>query len=392
MKNKIFLVLKKELREVFRDKKSLSMMIISPLMIPLVIIGLSYMLQSETEKGENEYNKIGFAYELTEQEQEIADALTIETYTGSKKEMKQLLKDSKIYAYIEKKNDTYVISYDQNAKEGTAALLYADSYLNQYKAYLQDEYITSIKQDSNKIINIINIEHHNIGKEKSNFMITYLTSYAFMFILMSITTASTYPATDTTAGEKERGTLETLLTFPIKNRDIIIGKYLSVTISSILTGILGYVLTLISLKYVCTSLEMFKKINLMPSFTNIIITLLIIICYSLLISGICIAVASMSKTFKEAQSALSPITIISLLPGMIAFMLEIKTTNLIAAIPFINFMQIYNDITKGTINYLHITLMFISTITLIVIVFTYIVKQYHSEKILFNINGKEKAK
>ena len=100
----------------------------------------------------------------------------------------------------------------------------------------------------------------------------------------------------------------------------------------------------------------------------------------------------MSKTFKEAQSALSPITLMSLLPGMIAFILEIKTTNLIAAIPFINFMQIYNDITKGTINYLHITLMFISTITLIVIVFTYIVKQYHSEKILFNINGKEKAK
>ena len=44
---------------------------------------------------------------------------------------------------------------------------------------------------------------------------------AFVFIIMAITVSATYPATDTTAGERERGTLETLLTFPIKSRDII---------------------------------------------------------------------------------------------------------------------------------------------------------------------------
>ena len=53
--------------------------------------------------------------------------------------------------------------------------------------------------------------------------------------MMAITVSATYPATDTTAGERERGTLETLLTFPIKSKDIIVGKFLGVTVSSIIT-------------------------------------------------------------------------------------------------------------------------------------------------------------
>ena len=43
---------------------------------------------------------------------------------------------------------------------------------------------------------------------------------------MAITVSATYPSTDSTAGEKERGTLETLLTFPIRSKDIIVGKFL----------------------------------------------------------------------------------------------------------------------------------------------------------------------
>ena len=84
-------------------------------------------------------------------------------------------------------------------------------------------------------------------EEKENFFADYVKSYGFLFIIMAITVSATYPSTDTTAGEKERGTLETLLTFPIKSKDIIIGKFLGVTISSIITGIVSLILAIISL-------------------------------------------------------------------------------------------------------------------------------------------------
>ena len=66
MKNKIFSILKKEIREVFRDKKSLSMMLLTPLMIPLVLIGVSALFDSNINKEIDTYDNICFSYNLTE--------------------------------------------------------------------------------------------------------------------------------------------------------------------------------------------------------------------------------------------------------------------------------------------------------------------------------------
>lgn len=383
MKNKIFCVLKKELREVFRDKKSLSMMLLIPIMIPLILVGVSALFDNQINRNLDEFNKIGFAYELNNVEKELVKQTKIKTKTGSKKEMQKLYKDKEVDVYIEKKNNNYIINYDKNNETSSSTVILAEKFLEQYKLILQDNYLKSNNLDSNSVLNIINISYNEIGEKEDNFYVNYITTYAFIFIIMAITISATYPATDATAGEKERGTLETLLTFPIKNRDIIIGKYLSVSISSIITGVLGFILSLISLVYISKTFSIFKGINLIPSLTTIIITILIIISYSLLISGLCIAVASLSKSFKEAQSALTPITFISIIPGMIAFMANIKTTALISIIPFLNYVQIFNDTNSGNINFLHIFLMFITTLIYISIVLFYIIKQYRNEKILF---------
>lgn len=117
---------------------------------------------------------------------------------------------------------------------------------------------------------------------------------------------------------------------------------------------------------------------------SLIFATIVIIAYSFLISGLCIAIASRSKTFKEAQSALTPLTFISFFPGMIAFMINVKTTALLSLIPFLNYTLIFTDITNGTVNYLYIFLMLLSTIIIISIVLKIIIKQYKSENVLFS--------
>ncbi|UKI26373.1 MAG: ABC transporter permease subunit [Bacilli bacterium] len=73
---------------------------------------------------------------------------------------------------------------------------------------------------------------------------------AITFIIMSITLSSIYTSTDTTAGEKERGTLETILTFPIGRKELVLGKYLAISTSGLITLMIGILLSLISLYYV----------------------------------------------------------------------------------------------------------------------------------------------
>lgn len=382
MKNKIFEVLKKELREVFRDKKSLSMMLIIPIMIPLIILGMSAVFEGQLSKDTSAYNKIGFAYELSNSELELTKSMNIDYVIDTEDNLKELFNNDEIYLYVTKNDNKYTLNYNSNTESGSYASILMDSYFNNYKNILQQDLLLTSGINPENILDVITVDSNNIGT--TNFYSSYIVSYAFLFIIMAITVSATYPATDTTAGEKERGTLETLLTFPIKSRDIIVGKLLSVTLSSIITGVLSLILALIAFNIANDTFTIYESAKITLSAPSIIMSIFVIIVFSLFISGLCIAIASMCKSFKEAQSALTPLTFIALFPGMIAFMVGVKSSTLLSIVPFLNFSLVFNDISVGIINYLEIFLMFISTIIYIVIVIWFIVKSYKSEKILFN--------
>lgn len=373
-------ILKKELREMFRDKKSLAMMLIIPILIPALVIGMSALFESEVNKPITDYNKIGFNYELGDMEKDIAENLDIEVISGTTEELENKYSDGSIDLYITKDGSTYTINGEDN-ETSTYATSLMDTYFATYKEALQTNYLASNNINPTDVTNIITVNKEITKTE--NFYGNYIVNYGFLFIIMAITISATYPATDTTAGEKERGTLETLLTFPIKSKDIIVGKFLSVSLSSIITGVISLILMLVSLAYANSSFEIYKDTNLMLSPSSLIFAIVVIIAYSLLISGLCIAIASKSKTFKEAQSALTPLTFISFFPGMIAFMAGISSSPLLSLVPFLNFTLLFQDIVVGNINIVNILLMSLSTVVIIVLVLIVIIKQYKSEKVLF---------
>ncbi len=380
MKNNLWNILKKELRELFRDKKSLAMMLVIPIFIPLLVIGMSALFESQVSKNISEYNKIGFTYEMSDIEKSMAEEMDIEIINGNEEELKQKYDEGEIDLYITKQDNKYVINTDSSDNSTFASSL-METYFNTYKQYLQQNYLQENNINPDGVLNIITVEENVI--EQDNYFANYIKNYAFLFIMMAITVSATYPATDTTAGERERGTLETLLTFPIKSKDIIVGKFLGVTVSSIITGSISLLLAIVSLVVTKNMFSIYEGIDVMFSPITIVFAVIVIIAYSFFISGLCIAIASTSKTFKEAQSALTPLTFISFFPGMIAFMMGITSTPILSIVPFLNFTLIFTDINNGTIDLLNIGLMAISTIVYISLVLAYIIKQYKSEKVLF---------
>ena len=377
--NNLLNVLKKELREMFRDKKTMSLMLIVPFMIPLLVLGMSYLFDSEVNQKQDEYKKIGFSYKLSSEEKEIAKSLKIKIYEDNIDGLKKKYEDEKIDLYVVKKDDTYIMMGNDNERTSYATSV-MDVYFQTFKEYLERKNLTSLGIDNN-ILEPFKVKT-KISKTE-NYFSNYITTYAFLFIIMAITVSSTYPATDTTAGEKERGTLETLLTFPIKSRDIILGKFLGVSISSIITGMISLILTIISLYIANNSFQLYKDVNLILPVSAYIFVSIIIVAYSLLISGLCIAIASKAKTFKEAQSALTPLTFITFFPGMIALVMNIKLTPVLSLIPFLNYNLIFQDIINNKYDIVNILCMFISTVVVIGIVLKIIIKQYKSERVLF---------
>ena len=380
MQNNLLNILKKELRELFRDKKSLAMMLVIPIFIPLLVIGMSALFDTQVNRNIEEFNKIGFAYQLSEEEKEIAENIDIEVTYGTEEELKQKYENSEINLYVTKENNNYILNTGSSDND-TYAMNLMETYFDSLKQYMQANYLSNNNINPNEVLNIINVEENIF--EEDNYFTSYIKNYAFLFIIMAITVSATYPATDTTAGEKERGTLETLLTFPIKSKDIIVGKFLGVSISSIVTGVISLILAVISLVIAGNMFSIYDGIDIMFSGTSLIFAIIVIIAYSFFISGLCISIASKSKTFKEAQSALTPLTFISFFPGMIAFMVGVETTPILSLIPFLNFTLLFTDISNGNINLLNLVLMAISTIIYITIVLKLIIKQYKSENVLF---------
>lgn len=380
MRSNLWIILKKELRELFRDKKSLAMMLIIPIFIPFLILMMSFLFDAQSTMDITEYNKVGFAYELSDMEKELLNSMEFEIYSGSESDMQDAYDKDEIYLYVTKNDSEYTI-HSNSSEASMYAVTFIEQYFETYKNALQQNYLTNEGVDANEVLNIITV-NEDVAEEDSYFA-NYIKNYAFLFIIMAITVSATYPATDTTAGEKERGTLETLLTFPIKSRDIILGKFFSVSLSSLITGILSFVLTYITLLISKDLFSIYEKASLLYSWQVIVIGLIIILVYSFFISGLCIAIASKSKTFKEAQSALTPLTFISLFPGMIAFMINMQTNNLLAFVPFLNMTMIFTDINNGIYNILQIFIMFVSSIVYIAIIMYIIIKQYKSEKVLF---------
>lgn len=381
MKNNMINILKKELRELFRDKKSLAMMLIIPIFIPLIMIGMSALFEMQANKDIEEYNKIGFAYKLSEEEKSLAEQMNIEVITGTEEELKQKYDAEEINAYVTKNEKNYIINTD-GSDNSTFASNLMEEYFNSYKQILQGKYLEENGIEAGEVLDIITVSQNAL--EQDNYFGDYIKNYAFLFIIMAITVSATYPATDTTAGEKERGTLETLLTFPIKSKDIIVGKFLAVSLSSIVTGLISFALAIVALFVAKDMFSIYEGVDIMYSVSSIVFGIIVIIAYSIFVSGLCISIASTSKTFKEAQSALTPLTFISFFPSFVVFMVGLKTTPVLSIIPFLNYTMIFTDIASGNIDLLNIALMAISTIIYITIIFTYIIKQYKSEKVLFS--------
>lgn len=379
--NNILITLKKELKLIIRDKKSLLMMAITPLFIPIFVILMSYIYEELTVNKDDKTYQIGVNYELSSTERELlSDEVKYIVYSSSK-ELEEAYNSNKILAYIVRDNNSYNIYANIQSEDGSMVTSLITNYLDNYNNYLGQSYLVNNNIDLSKVYNNLN---YNVTEIKGESIFgNQIILMAITFTIMAITLSCIYTSTDTTAGEKERGTLETILTFPISRKELIFGKYLAISISGIVTLLIGVFLSIVSLYYVKNSFSIYDNVIFNINTITILLTILILSFYTLFISGLCITIASFTKSFKEAQSALTPISLVTCIP-MFLEMLNINISGVLSFIPIINHTIVINNILTSSININNILITIISSIIYIIVLLLFINKMYKSEKILFN--------
>ncbi|MDA8563259.1 ABC transporter permease subunit [Mariniblastus sp.] len=185
------------------------------------------------------------------------------------------------------------------------------------------------------------------GPSKSKAKSFSLASLVPLILVLMTITGAVYPAIDLTAGERERGTLETLMAAPIPRASILMSKFIAVLTVAVMTALLNLV-------GMAATIWTFQLDQFLPgdaSFTllTMVKVLGLLVLFAAFFSAVLLAVTSYAKSFKEAQAYLVPIILLSLGPGLMAMFPGLELAGTLAITPMMNILLLARDVIENTV-------------------------------------------
>lgn len=244
------------------------------------------------------------------------------------------------------------ISYRKTKVRSDAAARILDDAFQQYGRQLVDQRLTHLQATldaSGMPLNLRSVltpvEVHEEPVDTQREVGGHLLSIIVPFILILMTaTGAVYPAIDLTAGERERGTLETLLVAPVTPLALTTGKFLVVTTIAVVTSLLN-VASIAGMVYFGGVMKAIAPgdVGTVPLYT-IPVIVLSLIPYAVLTSAMMIAVCSVARSFKEAQNYVTPLIVLILVPAGVGTMQTMRLEGAMLVTPIANVTLFVRDL------------------------------------------------
>ena len=401
----MFEVYKKELKELLRDKKTLMFVVALPVLIFPIIFAVMAFISSqaalEADQKVNTYVIINGEY-APEFTNKVFYHKSFELYKGSKtfntiEELKAGVTagDIDMGIYLPSNAEDTLDSGEQSKWEVVFNDAKSINFLfdrvkelaQEYSDVLQAKKLKSfgVKESTHKaILNPIEVvkvdtadKRENLGEKIGGFLPYLLIPLVLM--------GATYPAIDLGAGEKERGTLETLLLTPITRTELVLGKFITL----LTTSIASTTITVVSMGcWVAVALAFADLDFIKTAFSTLAVTDLLMIFVLLLplaaiFSSLALAISIYARTFKEAQNYMAPLSMGVFFPIIISIMPNMELTAKTAFIPVTNVALAIKDIIKGTVDYTFVGLIFLATALIAGALLAFCVKWFNREDVLF---------
>ena len=393
---RIGIIFRKELKDMLRDRRTIFFMIIFPiLIIPLLIGGIPKLMTGIMKEKMTE--EISIAIIGSENSPELISVIA----SVDSMNMIFYLEEDSIETFIRNKNIDGALIISENFSEKINLMETAQLTM----VYLSSGDFESVKKRLENAVNIfvdakqnermkqlgvdpiqlqpVQISHQNIASEKEQLGKIAGGWLPYMFILYCFMGAM-YPALDLGAGEKERGTIETLLTSPAGRIEILLGKFGVISLFGFISALFGILGLLVGLQ-VMTDIptEIIETAKSIIQMKTIFLILLLIVPVSILFSAVLLSISFYAKSFKEAQSLVTPINILIILPAMVGMIPGIELNWKTALIPIINISLISKDILAGTVSADLFFEVFVSMIFLAAIGLVFTRWWFNREEVIF---------
>jgi sodium transport system permease protein len=397
----IGVVYRKELTEALRDRRTLISTIVVPLLLfPVMSVGFASVASLLVGKAKEEATKVmiiggGDSPALLGELNKV-EKIDIVPLAG---DWKDQVIDKQVRAVVDipagfesdlaqqKEETVKIYIYDGDLKSSLAASK-IEKRLNEYRDSVVKDRLTA-KNLPVTVLKPFAVKQQNVAPPEKVGGAAIGGFIGYMVILLCMTGAM-YPAMDLTAGEKERGTMETILCSPISRTNLVLGKFLLVLSASLATAALSVTSMGVSF-WVANHFHAFSfgdasdantlHISIGPGAALSVFLMAIPI--AVLFSAVLFTIALFAKTYKEAQSYLTPMTFIVIIPAVAAMLPGIDLNPKLALVPILNVSLLCKELVSSTYHWNFIAIIFASTCVYAGAALFVAIKMFQRESVLF---------
>ncbi len=392
--NEILLIARKELLSVVRERRVLFTTLILPILVmPLLMFGPILLFGNVAQKTQQNVQKVGVVGVPAEVLEELRKAKVEPVEVANPQEA---VRNREVEAALVFENGTYTL-YGRLSGGATQSALVVEKVQGALRAY-KDQVVAErlrARGIGTEVLQPFRLETKDASRaqEQAAGLFAFLIPY---FLVLFIQLGGMPVAVDATAGEKEKGTLEALLAAPVPLVQILLGKGLAVFVMSLLstlaaiTGLLlgGGVLRdrfaaqLQAVQNGERSAQLGGGLALDPlGYLSMMVTAVL---FALLIIAIMISLGLYARSFKEAQSYMSPLMLVMIIPILfLQFSDFLKLQDWYFALPFVNVVLALDAIVKGSATATQLGLTWVSTLVFAALALYLAYRNFQREDVIF---------
>lgn len=389
-------LIRKELLDILRDKKTLIMMVAVPVLLyPLILIGMSLVMVHVVQSQEEESHRVGYAKEYQETAaqlealEELREETTLEFLPAGAGEEEKIRETSDVWMNLSQGEDgtLYVeLEYVSTNQSSQYAKEELESLLEDYRQKLLTERLEREGLEENILYPVV--YEAKDGASATESMGMDIGGSIGMMLIVTILLGAVYPSIDATAGEKERGTLETLLTLPVSNFQMILSKYVSVALLASVTALLSVLSLGGSVWFLlfglspelAAQMEGFSLVEFLSAAPVLLLTLLVT---ALLAAALCMTFCVFARSFKEANNYVTPVLLVVMFAAMAGMVPTVQLDYRTAMIPIVNVSLLVKQVISGQFHLVLAGITICVNLSCSILIIWVLAKMYDSENILF---------
>ncbi|MBK7034959.1 MAG: ABC transporter permease [Bacteroidetes bacterium] len=397
MKN-IFTIFRKELKDITRDRRTLMIMLVIPLFVyPAIFVGISKYMTKQSQDAGQQVLRLGIVSNGNEKNfEQFVSAMPnakIISIADTVEGKKMILSDSLDAAYyfpagfdtalakLEPTDFHYFYTSTNNEFEVGFINSINDAYQqNLVKNKLAEVNISeTILEPAKSVARNLASSREQIGS-----IVGGILPYFFIIFCMI---GCMYPAIDLAAGEKERGSLETLLVSSATRFEIYMGKLLTVALSGFISAMASIVGLIISGQMMSAdagggedSMQIYSLLSGIIEPKSILLLLAILLPLNIFFAAVTLMLSIYARTFKEAQSMITPLMIFIVFPSIFGMLPGVKLDYTTALIPILNVSLGSKEIISGNVSIGPLIVTYLALIAYAAIALIVSVRFFNNEK------------